>query len=300
MRARARRGQLDRCFLPAPKREETSSHVPVVLIKYCKIVAAHWFCCHIEFYAPLTILMTTSFSSMVRGSKTISLSCKRVLALEVSSVGGAERTRTIHYHKFRHLRVYKKRVHMICPKPQTGPHPGTIHKRVVSEFGTTVLDSDGVIDREKLGKVIFSDPAKRRKLDKVPSLCAFASTAAWACLFRGYARTDLDDHCETDPVAHATRPKMWGGGGSRKACLVRHPEVTVPSSWTYRCSSSSRSCAAFASLQSLWCWCCLGVQNRYVFGQVALPMQSIRMCMQLAAWGSCRNQCGGRDPGSEV
>ena len=45
---------------------------------------------------------------------------------------------------------------------------GIVHKRVVSEFGTSVLNSDGVIDRDKLGKIIFSDPAKRKKLDQVP------------------------------------------------------------------------------------------------------------------------------------
>ncbi|CAE7461073.1 dcakd [Symbiodinium pilosum] len=43
---------------------------------------------------------------------------------------------------------------------------GIVHKRVVSEFGTSVLNSAGVIDRDKLGKIIFSDPAKRKKLDQ--------------------------------------------------------------------------------------------------------------------------------------
>ena len=44
---------------------------------------------------------------------------------------------------------------------------GRIHKRIVSEFGTAVLTPDGVIDRDKLGQIVFSDPAKRKKLDQV-------------------------------------------------------------------------------------------------------------------------------------
>ncbi|CAE7029039.1 unnamed protein product [Symbiodinium sp. CCMP2592] len=71
---------------------------------------------------------------------------------------------------------------------------GTIHKRVVSEFGTTVLDSEGVIDREKLGKVIFSDPAKRRKLDKAthgPILTTIVKRTLWLML-QGHRTIVLD------------------------------------------------------------------------------------------------------------
>eukprot|EP00434_Breviolum_minutum_P005978 symbB.v1.2.005269.t2/scaffold286.1/size306100/8 len=42
---------------------------------------------------------------------------------------------------------------------------GAVHQRIVAEFGVDVL-TDGVIDRDKLGKVVFADPSKRRKLDK--------------------------------------------------------------------------------------------------------------------------------------
>lgn len=41
-----------------------------------------------------------------------------------------------------------------------------MHQRIVSEFGRDVLNAEGIIDRDKLGKIVFTDPAKRRKLDK--------------------------------------------------------------------------------------------------------------------------------------
>ncbi|CAL1155655.1 unnamed protein product [Cladocopium goreaui] len=53
--------------------------------------------------------------------------------------------------------------HQILADP-TGP----VHQRIVSEFGRDVLNAEGIIDRDKLGKIVFTDPAKRRKLDKVP------------------------------------------------------------------------------------------------------------------------------------
>ena len=45
-----------------------------------------------------------------------------------------------------------------------------MHQRIVAEFGVDVL-TDGVIDRDKLGKVVFADPSKRRKLDKAVLGC---------------------------------------------------------------------------------------------------------------------------------
>ena len=40
-----------------------------------------------------------------------------------------------------------------------------MHQRILAEFGVDVL-TDGIVDRDKLGKVVFADPSKRRKLDK--------------------------------------------------------------------------------------------------------------------------------------
>ena len=47
---------------------------------------------------------------------------------------------------------------------------GAVHQRIVAEFGVDIL-TDGVIDRDKLGKVVFADPSKRRKLDKAVLGC---------------------------------------------------------------------------------------------------------------------------------
>ena len=37
----------------------------------------------------------------------------------------------------------------------------------VNQFGSVILDRDGGIDREKLGEIIFNDPAKRKKLNSI-------------------------------------------------------------------------------------------------------------------------------------
>ena len=140
-----------------------------------------------------------------------------------------------------------------------------------------MLDSEGVIDREKLGKVIFSDPAKRRKLDKVPVLMRVASTALLASFEATHGPI-------LTTIVKRTLWLMLQGGKccvpwrSRKASLVRHREVTAPSSWTCRCCSSSRSCAAFASLPSSWCWCCLGPKIDRIFSVVlGSPAQGFRI-----------------------
>eukprot|EP00438_Fugacium_kawagutii_P010291 Skav226735 [mRNA] locus=scaffold720:321850:323739:- [translate_table: standard] len=60
-----------------------------------------------------------------------------------------------------------KIAHQLLADP-TGP----VHRRIVAEFGREVLDAEGIIDRDKLGKIVFADPKKRRKLDK-------ARTGSW-------------------------------------------------------------------------------------------------------------------------
>ena len=46
--------------------------------------------------------------------------------------------------------------------------PGTEGlKEVTEEFGSDVLQEDGTLDRKKLGKLIFSDPAKREALEQI-------------------------------------------------------------------------------------------------------------------------------------
>ena len=41
------------------------------------------------------------------------------------------------------------------------------HGLIVSRFGEGVLDSSGFIDRKSLGKIVFSDPARRLELEKI-------------------------------------------------------------------------------------------------------------------------------------
>jgi dephospho-CoA kinase len=39
------------------------------------------------------------------------------------------------------------------------------YERIVAEFGTQILEPDGRIDRKKLGALVFSDEAKRKRLE---------------------------------------------------------------------------------------------------------------------------------------
>ena len=46
--------------------------------------------------------------------------------------------------------------------------PGTkAHGLIVNQFGEDVLDDSGFIDRKSLGKIVFSDPARRLELEKI-------------------------------------------------------------------------------------------------------------------------------------
>ncbi len=46
--------------------------------------------------------------------------------------------------------------------------PGTkAHGLIVNQFGEDVLDRSGFIDRKTLGKIVFSDPARRLDLEKI-------------------------------------------------------------------------------------------------------------------------------------
>ena len=46
--------------------------------------------------------------------------------------------------------------------------PGTeAYKAIVSSFGDEVLDESGVVDRKSLGKIIFSDDARRMELEEI-------------------------------------------------------------------------------------------------------------------------------------
>lgn len=51
--------------------------------------------------------------------------------------------------------------HRILKKARSGYYP------VVAEFGEEILDSNGHIDRKKLGQIIFNDKSKKEKLNQI-------------------------------------------------------------------------------------------------------------------------------------
>lgn len=42
-----------------------------------------------------------------------------------------------------------------------------VYDKLVEEFGEEVLDEEGNVSREKLGRIVFSDPERRRRLNKI-------------------------------------------------------------------------------------------------------------------------------------
>ena len=41
------------------------------------------------------------------------------------------------------------------------------HDEIVAEFGNEILDAGGNIDRSKLGRIVFADPARRERLNQI-------------------------------------------------------------------------------------------------------------------------------------
>jgi dephospho-CoA kinase len=41
------------------------------------------------------------------------------------------------------------------------------HDEIVAEFGNEILDAAGNVDRSKLGRIVFADPAKRERLNQI-------------------------------------------------------------------------------------------------------------------------------------
>jgi len=42
-----------------------------------------------------------------------------------------------------------------------------VHRRVVERFGTQILNPEGEIDRKRLGRIVFDDPAARQELNQM-------------------------------------------------------------------------------------------------------------------------------------
>jgi len=47
------------------------------------------------------------------------------------------------------------------------------YKKIVKIFGTEILNENGEINREKLGKIIFNDPQLRKKLNAITHFAIF-------------------------------------------------------------------------------------------------------------------------------
>lgn len=57
---------------------------------------------------------------------------------------------------------------------------GSGHRKVVAAFGKKILDERGEIDRRKLGKIVFGNTAKRRKLEGIVHPYVGRAMRQWA------------------------------------------------------------------------------------------------------------------------
>ena len=59
-------------------------------------------------------------------------------------------------------------------------HGTPVWREVVAEFGEEIVDSNGEIDRAKLGRIVFGDPEKRGRLESIihPRVLAYLSEQA--------------------------------------------------------------------------------------------------------------------------
>lgn len=54
-----------------------------------------------------------------------------------------------------------------------------VYERVVEQFGTSILSADSEIDREKLGHLVFADPAARETLNGLVHLAVIQAAEQW-------------------------------------------------------------------------------------------------------------------------
>jgi dephospho-CoA kinase len=81
--------------------------------------------------------------------------------------------------------------------------PGTeAHKAIVSRFGSGVLDESGVIDRSRLGEIVFSNTAQREELEAI----VWPATRKWI-----EARLKEEEKRGTETVVIEV-PKLYEAG----------------------------------------------------------------------------------------
>jgi dephospho-CoA kinase len=85
--------------------------------------------------------------------------------------------------------------------------PGTrALNKIVSTFGSEVLQEDGTLDRAKLGAIVFHDEEQRRKLNAIihPAVRWGMAMAVLKCWFRGERICVLDV-----PLLIETKLYLW-------------------------------------------------------------------------------------------
>ncbi|MEI5988878.1 dephospho-CoA kinase [Enterococcus crotali] len=91
-------------------------------------------------------------------------------------------------------------------------------EKIVAVFGSEVIKTDGSLDRKKLGKIIFSDDEKRKKLNKI--LSPFLKKAIL---------TQIADKKNQAPMVIVDIPLLFEGGYDKyvdKVAVVYVPETT--------------------------------------------------------------------------
>ena len=65
-------------------------------------------------------------------------------------------------------------------------------QNIVTEFGTSVLNADGTINRPALGAIVFGDEAKRLRLNAIVHPRVFEAQAAWLTMLNPSAIAVVD------------------------------------------------------------------------------------------------------------
>jgi dephospho-CoA kinase len=98
--------------------------------------------------------------------------------------------------------------------------PGTaVFAKVVEHFGKTILSSDGMIDRTRLGAVVFEKPQERKILNRLTHPAVIAAAQEWMAECRAAGR----DAAVLVPLLFEAG---WTGGWDAVVCVTA-PEEQV-------------------------------------------------------------------------